>query len=68
MDEKKHYSLIKTLLKIAEEAGTPSKYNTVITELLSVEGVANVIVKEHKGSPVIIYTNAEGGINVLDNE
>ncbi len=68
MEEKKLHSLINTLLKIAEETGAASKYNTVIAELLKAEGFANVVIKEHKGSPVIVYTNAEGGITVLDNE
>lgn len=68
MEEKKLHSLIVSLLKIAEEANEPFKYNTVIAELLKVEGFENVVIKNHKDSPVIAYVNAQGGITMLDND
>lgn len=65
MDEKKLNSLITTLLKMAVEQENPGKYNQVITELLKAEGIANVVVMEHRGGSVVSYQNAAGGITLL---
>ena len=68
MDAKKLESLIKTLIKIAEETGNPEKYNMVIAELLKAEEIKNIIIRMHCGKPVVIFTNSEGGITAIDNE
>ena len=65
MDEKKLNSLISTLLKMAAEQEKPEKYNKVITELLSAEGIANAAVMEHRGGIVVSYQNGQGAIVLL---
>lgn len=68
MDSKKLSSLIMMLLKLAEEGGNASKYNQVIVDLLQVENVNNIILKEVNGKIVVVYNNNEGGITLLTNE
>lgn len=68
MDSKKLSSLIMMLLKLAEEDGNASKYNQVIIDLLQVESIHNIILKEVNGKMVVVYNNNEGGITLLTNE
>lgn len=68
MEEKKLNSLITTLLKIAEESGNPMKYNQVILDLLKADEYVNVNIMNHKGYPVIVFINKEGGISMIGNE
>ncbi len=68
MDSKKLSSLIMMLLKLAEEGGNASKYNQVIIDLLQVENIHNIILKEVNGKIVVVYNNNEGGITLLTNE
>lgn len=68
MDSKKLSSLITMLLKLAEEGGNASKYNQVIIDLLQVENIHNIILKEVNGKIVVVYNNNEGGITLLTNE
>lgn len=65
MEEKKLQSLITTLLKMAIEQEKPGKYNTVIADLLSAEGVINIVIMDHRGGTVVSYQNAQGGITLL---
>lgn len=68
MESKKLNSLIMMLLKIAEESGNASKYNQVIVDLLQVENIHNIILKEVNGKIVVVFNNNEGGITLLTNE
>ena len=65
MEEKKLHSLITTLLKMAAEQEKVGKYNKVITELLAAEGIANVMIADHRGGQVVTVVNAEGGMVLL---
>lgn len=68
MESKKLNSLIMMLLKIAEESGNAAKYNQVIIDLLQVENINNIILKEVNGKIVVVFNNNEGGITLLSNE
>lgn len=65
MEEKKLHSLITTLLKMAIEQEQVGKYNKVIIELLAAEGIANVMIADHRGGQVVTFINANGGMTLL---